>query len=820
MERLDPRHELLEAGRRYREMQRQLGELDGRLSRSARKLHQQGVGIEEMAELLRVPPQRVASLVSEQREARESDDRDWFPLVPYLPIAVLIETRERRVSKTNQAFCDLFGLNIEPDDLIGADCAAAIDDMSEMFADPDGFRIAVEEIVAQATPRADERIELADGRVFLRDFVTSRAANGDTRLVWLYRDVSKQERKADAMRAARDQALEVAEQRANLISLISHEIRTPLSGTVGLVDLLLSQPLPPDVHSIVTDIQQASANVTTLLENLLDLSRMDLDRLQLDIQEFAPCDLVESLLDTAGRAARAKHLFLTWTCEGLTPHAVRADPVRLRQVLSNLVDNAIKFTQQGEVAVLVHGAGDEVCIDVRDTGRGIPAAEMGELFEPFQQGSAARDAGSRGAGLGLALAKRLVELMGGRLTVESEPGLGTTFSVYLPKVSTAGHDHPAPVPLDGRRILLLAGDGISQEAIRRPLAVAGAQLVDSEQVADAVVALVSDRAAQSDLVERVEALCRGGIRSLILTADEDLFADRGVASRVALLPIRVGGLTALLQNGAAPEVAPVETPLSFSSASRVLVVDDSPANRKLIEALLKKLEVQVSLAESGRAAVQVLQDQAFDAVLMDVNMPEMDGLQATREIRNGEGEARIPIIALTASALPGDREKCLEAGMDDYIKKPVNLAGLRAALGKYLPDDSPDGDGAPSWSGPGNHRSYLDEERLQELSDEVGDPAIVRESLEIFLAALPGRVHDIGTLRDPVRRSDLEYARRVVHALKSPSAMLGARDLAQKCTLVEALASSGELIRKDAIEDILASAQGTGEEMRRYLARE
>jgi two-component system sensor histidine kinase/response regulator len=753
------------------------------------------------------------------------NDSNWFPLVAHLPLAVLIETEDRQVSLTNRPFCLLFDLQMEPAEFIGADSRAALAELAPIFEDPISFMDRVEEIVEAGEPCEEETVKLADGRVLLRDFITSRSASGAKRNVWLYRDVTRQMQAEDAIRMARDQALGLATQRADLISLVSHEIRTPLSGTVGLVDLLLNQPLPPAVHGIVTSIQQSAADVIALLEDLLDLSRMDVQSLTLSFESTDISVLVEKAAETVGKAARAKNLAVSTLIASDVPARIWTDPLRLRQVLLNILGNAIKFTPSGEIAVQVATDEQGLRISVIDTGPGITESERKELFTPFAQGKAALDVDVRGAGLGLALSERLMDLMGGEIGVESEVRHGTSFHIFLPQDQNnlPMEPHRRLEVLADMTVLLTGSARLASKALAHSLEDLGAQVTHDEAADwDAAVLLVCQ---ESELQEALTITAKAESNkkiSAILTPDENLEGNDSIRSPVSLLPIRSERLVGLLTGTDQHEVAVAKKIAKFGGTSRVLVVDDAPANRTLLEAMLQLLNVDVQMARDGQEGLAAVQSEDFDVVLMDVNMPVMDGLEATRAIREYETGRRTPIIALTASALAGDRQACLDAGMDNYVKKPVSLPELRLALSKFL--DEPEetdllvpAEVSEEWALKTKQLPFLDQGRVDELIEELGDEEIVRESLQIFMESMPERIAAIEALLSPDGLSDRAEVRRVVHALGSPAAMLGAVHLAEKCKLVEALAGSERAIAHGAVAEIVDSSAVTSATVTQYL---
>ncbi|MEW5786667.1 MAG: ATP-binding protein [Pseudomonadota bacterium] len=500
----------------------------------------------------------------------------------------------------------------------------------------------------------------------------------------IMRDVSVQKESEAALEAARDAALAAAQMKSQFVANVSHEIRTPMNGIIGMTRLLLDSRLDTRQREFAQTIAQSAESLLGVINDLLDFSKIEAGRLTLEHIDFDLAALLGDVRELHAPRAQAKQLDLELDLAGDLPRWVRGDPLRIRQILLNLVDNAIKFTSAGRVCIAAApraGTQDGIRFSISDTGIGMDEAAQGRIFKAFAQadGSVSRKYG--GTGLGLAICRQLAELMGGSLTLQSAPGQGSTFHLDMPLPAC-----PAPAP---------------------------------------------DR--QGD----------------------------GPAS-----PPRFPGVT-------------------------VLVAEDNPVNQKLIRYMLENLDIRVLTADDGRAACELLEHTPVDLVLMDCQMPDWDGLTATRAIREreaGQGRARLPVVALTANAMVGYAEVCREAGMDDYLTKPIREEALGAALARMLPGRArgrPD-EPAPAVL-PQPASSGFDLDKLRRICR--GDQAQVREMLSLFVTSSEGLLNDLARA---VAGQDVGQAARQAHQLKGAAAYLGAEEVASLAAETEAQAKAGD----------------------------
>jgi PAS domain S-box-containing protein len=611
------------------------------------------------------------------------------------------------ITYANDAFCALAARG--RDTLIGTDFTLPVLEQGDVALACDETRVH------------DQKIATADGNRWIawREVAVTAGVDGVTEVQSVGRDVTDRTEAERALAEARDQAETANRAKSRFLALVSHEIRTPLSGILGMADLLLDTALTPEQTTYAKAVKTSGDTLLSLIEEILDFSKIEAGKLDLDARPFPLGALVEEAVELLAPRAHAKSLEIAAFVDDRLPEKVVGDATRLRQVLLNLAGNAIKFTETGGVSIVLEPGiwPDEVTILVRDTGIGIAPEQQDRIFLEFEQadGGATRKFG--GTGLGLAISQRIVERMGGRITVESSPGAGSTFKFTVPLARAAASEVAFVAPdLTGAAILIVAPGAIEASLLARRLGRWGAKtcIVPDEKVAVAVLpeqrweAILVDHALGSaatealfvatrhDVAQRIVLIAPGARHELPALKAAGITGYLVKPTRAITLALRVG-IRADVADPAVELTAEDTTsaPAQSNSAGglSILVAEDNDISALLARALLTKLGHRPTIASTGAVACDAwLSARAagtpYDLVLMDVQMPEVDGLEATRRIRAAETERDTPrtrIIALTANAMSEDRDACLAAGMDGFLTKPLDrerlaevLAGIKA----------------------------------------------------------------------------------------------------------------------------------------------
>jgi PAS domain S-box-containing protein len=776
-------------------------------------------------------------------------------LLEVSPTAIVTTDPEHKVTSWNPAAEKLFGYTSE--EAIGQNVDSLVANTAAVHREAVQVNRQTEDAgQVQLTTRRTRK----DGSLVDVDVRAAPIRVGDEMvgLYALYHDISELQR-------AREQAEAATHAKSAFLAMMSHEIRTPMNAVIGMTGLLLDTDLTPEQRSYAEVIRSSGDALMTIIDDVLDFSKIEAGRLELESRPFDLRNCVESALELVAASASSEGLDLAYFLDPGTPSAIVSDATRLRQILVNLLNNAVKFTDKGEVVLSVDGeelgSGDgavgrkhKLHFAVRDSGIGIPEDRLSHLFESFSQVDASTTRRYGGTGLGLAISKRLSELMGGTIWVESRVGEGSTFHFTIEAARAPGlalaHERGAPPQLHGRRVLIVDDNTTTRHVLGRQAESWGILARDTAYPAQALewirrgdpfdLAILDMQMPEMDGVTLAEEIRRyrdaRALPLVMLTSLGPREEVRGGAEFAAYLtkPIKPSQLYDTLMNvfGAAPAgvqaPAPREEPaeqLAERMPLRILVAEDNVVNQQVALLLLKKIGYRADVTANGLEALEALEREPYDVVLMDVQMPKMDGLEATRHIHQRWPEGPRPhVIAATANAMQEEREACLAAGMDDYLSKPIRIEELAAALSRCRPHVAPRPPASGRESGVGSQPPSptdlepqgqplpavaLQPAALERLAKITGDdPGLLAALIDTFLSDVPLLVDGA---RRGLQQGQADEVRRAAHTLKSNGATFGAMSFSELSRALESLARSGTL---EGMADLIARIEAEYEAVR------